>query len=184
MIDWSATFENVINLLPYDPKSPMLFSSGLFWAIFLVFIPIYAFLKSNRTKMMIFVIIFSLYFYYKSSGFFLFLLVSTSLIDWYLALLIEKNRKQSARKCFVAISIVMSLSILAYFKYANFFLLNWTLIIGENFQPLDIVLPIGVSYYTFRSISYVVDVYRGKVKAATSWIDYLFFLSFFPAQWQ
>lgn len=181
MIDWSATFENVIDLLSYDPKSPMLFSSGLFWAIFLMFIPIYAFLKSNRTKMMIFVIIFSLYFYYKSSGFFLFLLVATSLIDWYLALLIEKNRKQSARKCFVAISIVVSLSILAYFKYANFFLLNWTLIIGENFQPLDIVLPIGVSYYTFRSISYVVDVYRGKVKAATSWIDYLFFLSFFPA---
>ncbi len=138
-------------------------------------------LKENKTKMMIFVIAFSLYFYYKSSGFFLFLLIFTSFVDWLLAIIIYKTKTPSKRKWLVAVSVIISLSILGYFKYANFFLLNWNMIIGGNFQPLDIILPIGISYYTFRTISYVVDVYRKKHKPTFSWLEYLFFLSFFPA---
>ena len=181
MIDWSETLNNALSLLAYDPKSPMLFSSGLFWAIFLVFMPIYASLKGSRPKMVLFMIFFSLYFYYKSSGFYLFLLVATSFIDWWIALKIAKSESTTVKKWLVALSVTLSLSVLAYFKYANFFLMNWDAIIGANFQPLDIILPIGISYYTFRSISYVVDVYRGKTAPVKYWLEYLFFLSFFPA---
>lgn len=73
------------------------------------------------------------------------------------------------------------LSILAYFKYANFFLWNWSQIVQSNFQPIDVILPVGISFYTFQSISYVVDVYKERIKPTSSWLDYLFFLSFFPA---
>ena len=68
-------WQNVLKMLSYDASAPMIFSSGLFWALFLLFLPIYAMLKSSRIKMLIFVVAFSLYFYYKSSGFFFLLLV-------------------------------------------------------------------------------------------------------------
>jgi len=79
------------------------------------------------------------------------------------------------------ISIIFSLGILAYFKYANFFLWNWNQMVQGNFQPLNIILPVGISFYTFQSISYVVDVYKKRISPTSSWLDYIFFLSFFPA---
>ncbi|MDE6428771.1 MAG: MBOAT family protein, partial [Muribaculaceae bacterium] len=67
------------------------------------------------------------------------------------------------------------------FKYANFFLWNWNAMVQGNFQPLEIILPVGISFYTFQSISYIVDVYKGRIAPTRRWTDYLFFLSFFPA---
>ena len=159
----------------------MLFSSGLFWLLFIIFLPIYAFLKNNKTKMMLFVVAFSLFFYYKSSGFFFILLVSTSLIDWLISKKIAHANNDISRKIWATVSVVISIGTLAYFKYANFIVWNWSQIVQNNFQPLDIILPIGISFYTFRSISYIIDVYKGKIKPTESWLDYLFFLSFFPA---
>jgi len=172
---------NICGLLGYDPQAPMLFSSGLFWALFLIFLPIYSLLRNRRTMMTVFVVLFSLYFYYKSSGWFLLLLVATSLADWLLSRVLVRQKSDFKRRLCVAVSIVLSLSVLGYFKYANFFLWNWSNIVGNNFQPLDIILPVGISFYTFQSISYIVDVYRSKVQPTERWLDYLFFLSFFPA---
>lgn len=172
---------NLGELLTFDPHSPMLFSSGLFWALFLIFLPVYSALRSRRLMMTVFVVLFSLYFYYKSSGWFLLLLVATSLIDWTLSRILVRLRSASSRKICVAVSVLASLSVLGYFKYANFFLWNWNMMVEGNFQPLDIILPVGISFYTFQSISYIVDVYRGSVRPTENWIDYLFFLSFFPA---
>ena len=177
----SQIFHNLLSMLGYDPAAPMLFTSGLFWALFLIFVPVYALLKRHKWQMMAFVILFSLYFYYKSSGVFFMLLVATSAIDYFLSKAIAKSENRTLRRTLLTISIVISTGVLAYFKYANFLLSTWSDIIGSNFQPLDIILPIGISFYTFRSISYVVDVYKGKVSPATNWIEYLFFLSYFPA---
>ena len=172
---------SIWDMLKYDPKAPMLFSSGLFWILFIGCLPIYALLKGNRLKMMLFVICFSLYFYYKSSGLFFLMLIGTSLIDWSLSHLIHKLKNNGARLCVMWFSILISLSILGYFKYANFFLWNWNQMVEGNFQPLDIILPVGISFYTFQSISYVVDVYKKRISPSRNWLDYLFFLSFFPA---
>ena len=174
-------FSNLMELLSYDATAPMIFSSGLFWLLFILFMPIYAALKNRRWQMLIFVVAFSLYFYYKSSGLFFLLLVGTSLLDWGLSRLLVKFKAKGAKKACVAVSIVTSLSILGYFKYANFFLWNWNQMVEGNFQPLDIILPVGISFYTFQSISYIVDVYKGRVAPTRTWLEYLFFLSFFPA---
>ena len=174
-------FSNLMELLSYDATAPMIFSSGLFWFLFILFMPIYAALKNRRWQMLIFVVAFSLYFYYKSSGLFFLLLVGTSLLDWGLSRLLVKLKAKGAKKACVAVSIVTSLSILGYFKYANFFLWNWNQMVEGNFQPLDIILPVGISFYTFQSISYIVDVYKGRVAPTRTWLEYLFFLSFFPA---
>lgn len=172
---------NLGELLSYDKNAPMIFSSGLFWALFIVFLPIYAMLKKRLWQMLVFVVAFSLYFYYKSSGLFFLLLIGTSLLDWTLSRVMVNLKSKLHRKICVATSIVASLSILGYFKYANFFALNWCSIVGENFQPMDIILPVGISFYTFQSISYIVDIYKGRVSPTNTWLEYMFFLSFFPA---
>ena len=159
----------------------MLFSSGLFWALFLVFLPVYALLKRRLWQMLLFVTVFSLYFYYKSSGVFFLLLSATSLLDWTLSKLLVELREKWQRQACVWLSVVCSLGILGYFKYANFFLWNWNAMVEGNFQPLDIILPVGISFYTFQSISYIVDVYKGRVAPTETWLEYVFFLSFFPA---
>ncbi len=177
----SLAGRNIADMLAYDADAPMLFSSGLFWILFLLFIPVYALLKRSKTKMVIFVVAFSLYFYYKSSGFFFLMLIGTSLVDWLVSKAIYSLRRRGAKLCMMWFSITLSLLILGYFKYANFFLWNWNAMVEGNFQPLDIILPVGISFYTFQSISYVVDVYKGKIAPTRTWLEYLFFLSFFPA---
>ena len=177
----ATAFSNLGKMLLYDKGAPMLFSSGLFWLIFIFFIPIYAALRNRRTQMILFVCTFSLYFYYKSSGLFFLMLIVTSLIDWLISHKIHRTTGKGMKKAWMWLSILISLSILGYFKYANFFLWNWNQMVQGNFQPLDIILPVGISFYTFQSISYVVDVYKGRINPTSSWFDYLFFLSFFPA---
>lgn len=185
---WDTITENSVlilhnlgKLFAYDSSAPMLFSSGLFWILFILFIPLYALLKRSKTKMVVFVVAFSLYFYYKSSGLFFLMLIGTSLVDWLISKAISRVSGKGAKLCLMWFSILLSLSILGYFKYANFFLWNWNMMVEGNFQPMDIILPVGISFYTFQSISYVVDVYKGKIAPTRSWLDYLFFLSFFPA---
>ncbi|MEG2819773.1 MAG: MBOAT family protein, partial [Muribaculaceae bacterium] len=153
--DWAVSinvvFNNIIEMLKYDATNPMLFSSGLFWALFIIFIPIYSLLKSRRWQMIIFVTAFSLFFYYKSSGLFFLLLMGTSVIDWVLSKMLSSTESRIKRKMYLSLSIILSLSVLVYFKYANFFLWNWSQMVEQNFQPLDIILPVGISFYTFQS---------------------------------
>ena len=176
----SLIFSNLLDQLKYNPEAPMLFSSGVFWIIFILFLPIYVALKNSRAKMVFFVIVFSLFFYYKSSGIFFLLIVATSLIDWLLSWAIFRSKSRGRRRLIMWLSIAVSLSVLGYFKYANFFLWNWNMMVKGNYQPLDIILPVGISFYTFQSISYVVDVYKRRITPTRKWTDYVFYLSFFP----
>ncbi len=172
---------NIIQHLAYTPGEPMLFSSGTFWVLFLFFLPIYALLFKYHWQKLFFVVAFSLYFYYKSSGLFVLLLFATSMVDWSLSRILVRLESQWARRLCVALSLMTSLGILGYFKYANFFLWNINELVGGNFQPLDLILPVGISFYTFQSVSYIVDVYKGRVSPTRTWLEYAFFLSFFPA---
>ena len=176
-----SVIENIFDQLAFKEGEPMLFSSGLFWVIFLVFLPVYAALKKRRRQMTVFVIAFSLFFYYKSSGWFVLMLTATSIFDWVLSRLMERTGTRWKRRLCLSLSLMASLGILAYFKYANFFMWNWQQMVGGNFEPLDIILPVGISFYTFQSVSYMIDVYKRRVKATRTWMDYAFFLTFFPA---
>jgi D-alanyl-lipoteichoic acid acyltransferase DltB (MBOAT superfamily) len=179
--DIATFFHNVWNLLCFDPAKPLVFNSGAFWCLFLIFLPIYGILKNKRTKMMVFVIAFSLYFFYKSSGGFFLLLVATSILDWFFALQIKIETTKKMRRFWLWLSIAISVGILGLFKYSNFVIWNINELMKSNFQPLDLIMPLGISFYTFKTISYVVDVYKGKIEPTESWLDYLFYLSFFPA---
>ncbi|MDD2961777.1 MAG: MBOAT family protein [Muribaculaceae bacterium] len=130
--------------------------------------------------MLLFVVAFSLFFYYKSSGLFFLLLTATSLVDWLMSHMINKTSVKWKRRLYMYISILLSLSILGYFKYSNFFLWNWAKMVDGNFQPLEIILPVGISFYTFQSISYVIDVYKNRISPTRTWLEYIFYLSFFP----
>ena len=130
--------------------------------------------------MMTFVTAFSLFFAYKSSGWAVVMLVLTSFIDWLLAQHIAASTSKSRRKLFMWLSIACSAGLLIFFKYSNFVIWNIDALVGRNFQPLDLVLPVGLSFYTFRTISYVVDVYNDKIEPTRNYLEYLFFLSFFP----
>jgi len=178
--DISAVWCNVLEQLSYNPQEPLMFSSGLFWVLAILFLPLYAAIKSRRTMMMVFVTLFSLFFFYKSSSWCFLLLVATSFIDWALARYIAAHEEKAKRKTALLVSLLASLGMLVYFKYANFLLFNFDTIVGRNFQPLDIILPVGISFYTFRTVSYVVDVYKKKIPATANFLEYVFFLSFFP----
>lgn len=173
--------QNLLGSLRYTPGAPMLFSSGTFWVLFLVFLPIYSALVRRRWQMILFVVLFSFFFYYKSSGGFVALLIGTSVLDWSLSRIIARSASRQVRRLCVGISLGASLGILGYFKYANFFLWNINAMIAGNFQPLDLILPVGISFYTFQSVSYIIDVYKGRVEPTRTWLEYAFFLSFFPA---
>ena len=173
---------NIAEVLSYNPAEPLLFSSGTFWALFLVFLPLYSLLRKRWTQMAVFVLAFSFYFYYRCSGVFVLLLAGTSLVDWLLSRLIARpGSGPTLRRTALVVSLLCSLGILAYFKYANFFLWNINATVGSNFQPLDLILPVGISFYTFQSVSYIVDVYKGRVAPTRTWLEYAFFLAFFPA---
>ena len=104
------------DMLLFRPEAPMLFSSGLFWLLFLLFIPVYALVKRSRTQMVIFVVLFSLFFYYKSSGLFFLMLIGTSLVDWLISRAISRTASRRGRLFLMWTSITISLSILGYFK--------------------------------------------------------------------
>ena len=167
-------------LFNYDPQNPMIFNSGVFFVLFAFFITIYTLIHKKKLAVTLYVIAFSFLFYYKSSGWYLWILVFTTFTDYSFAILITRAKQVLWRKIWLTLSVGVSLGILAYFKYTNFFIENWDAIAGNNFQPLDIFLPIGISFYTFQSISYVLDVYWKKIKPTQSILDYAFYLSFFP----
>ena len=177
--------ENILNVLTYDAEQPMIFSSGTFLWLFLGFTFIYMLLQKKMTPRLVFVTLFSYFFYYKSSGVYFFLLAVVTVSDWLIGgqigKILDRNPENKGRaRWLLALSVIIDLSLLAYFKYTNFFLGSISEIIGNNFQPLDIFLPVGISFFTFQSLSYTIDIYRREIRPLPSLLDYAFFVSFFP----
>lgn len=164
----------------YDPHSPMIFSSGIFLWLFAAFIVVYLLLQRRTTAWLMFVTLFSYYFYYKSSGTYFFLLAVVTVSDFLLALLMEHTVTRWKRKLWVVVSLCVNLGLLCYFKYTNFLLECWASLTGGSFSMLDIFLPVGISFFTFQSLSYTIDVYRREIKPLTNLLDYAFYVSFFP----
>lgn len=188
-IDWQL----VLGQLCYDPKSPMIFSTGIFLFLFLGFTLVYNLLDKQTTLRLLFVTLFSYYFYYKSSGFYFFLLFVVSMSDFLIALLIDRNnrkqvmtdgvatvKKPFVNKLLLGLSLMVDIGILVYFKYTNFFGSCWASLTGGTWDMLDIFLPVGVSFFTFQSLSYTFDIYRRKLQPLHNFLDYAFFVSFFP----
>ena len=116
---------------------------------------------------------------------FVLLLYFSTIVDWLLAKKIENSRTRTSRRNFLVLSLAVNLGLLGYFKYGEFLLNNSIYVfslLGIDFQPLDldIILPVGISFYTFQTLSYTIDVYRGKIKTEPSFLNYAMYVSFFP----
>lgn len=172
--------DKLAEVLRYQPNAPMLFNSGLFLWLFLGFSTIYVLIQPYHRAKVIFVTAFSLYFYYKSSGWYFLLLVLATVVDYVLGWMIYDAQRTWVKRFWLILNLILNLGLLAYFKYTNFFYEVWTEIARQPFDPLPIFLPVGVSFYTFQSLSYTLDIYRNEIKPVKSILDYAFFVSFFP----
>jgi alginate O-acetyltransferase complex protein AlgI len=172
--------EKLIQQLAYNAKDPLLFNSGFFLFFFCVFLLGYQFLYKQKMLRVSYFIIFSLYFFYKACGWYVGFILLSAVVDYNLANWIYYSSNKKVKKSIMLFSVMVNLGLLFYFKYTNFFIEIINDLNVGHINPLNLILPIGISFYTFENLSYTVDVYRGKFKPVQSFLDYCFFLSFFP----
>ena len=171
---------SLLKQLLYDPKNPLLFNNGFFVFFFTLFVILYYSFRNNFAVRRYIFCFFSLYFFYKASGYFVIWVIIAAVVNYVLSNAIHKQKENTNKKLLLVISIVINLSMLFWFKYTNFFIATCNNLFSTGFHPLNILLPIGISFYTFENLSYTVDVYQGKFEPAKNFSDYLLFLSFFP----
>lgn len=157
---------------------------------FAIFLPIVFFLYwfvFNKTKSTqnALLIVASYYFYSCWDWRFLFLLVFSTFLDYYTGIQIEKGKSERSRKFWFWLSIIVNLGFLGIFKYYNFFAASFADLltsVGFKASPilLNIILPVGISFYTFHGLSYVIDIYYKRIKAEYNFVDYSLFVSYFP----
>lgn len=189
----------------FNPEAPLIFTQFYFWAFFAVVYALFALFKSKRLLRNAFLCFVSLFFYYKTSGIFLLILLFVTLSDFLIAKRIDASGNSRRRKAWLVLSVSIDLLLLCYFKYSYFFtdLLNQILapVLGPDFQfrvvdvfaqignslagesrfSVDsIVLPVGISFYIFQVISYTADVYMRKIRPVSNILDFGFYVSFFP----
>ena len=213
------------HIFGFNSESPLLFTQFYFWAFFALVYAVFAMImevgthgaqvKDERSKARgmnirlhlrnVFLMAVSWFFYYKTSGIFLLILIFVTVSDWLIAERIYQNKKHGTRskeqraKLWLALSVVIDLGLLCYFKYAYFFTNVVNNLLGTEFAVFDIfayigngfsengrfmvdsiILPVGISFYLFQVMSYTIDVYRGHVKPVKNILDFGFYVSFFP----
>ncbi len=146
----------ISQLLAYDPASPMLFNTGMFMVLFVIFMFLYLLVRGYRVVKMLLVIAFSLYFYYKSGSWCVYILCGVCVSDYVLGLLLGWFKRDILRRAVVALNVLVNVGMLVYFKYFNLLYEAFCSIVSTSFEPLDVILPAGISFFTFRSISYIV----------------------------
>ena len=154
----------------------MVFSSAIFVFLFLPLVLLFYFIVPDKLKNYV-LLIFSIIFYLFGGPSYLLLLFSVVFIDYIGAILIEKTSK---RKLFFLITIILNIGVLVFFKYTGFFLRNINSLFNLDLFVPKIVLPIGISFYTFQAMSYVIDVYRKKVELQKNFFTLLLYVSLFP----
>lgn len=173
-------YNKIIELLKFDAQSPLLFNTGLFLLLFVGFMAIYQILQKAKTLKLLFVIAFSLYFYYKSSAEYCFILLFVCVFDYVLGRWMGFSSRNRVRRLIVGINVCVNVGMLVYFKYFNLLYEAFANIASVKFDALDIILPAGISFFTFRSISYIVDCYRRDIEPCKDFLAYTFYLTFFP----
>lgn len=197
---FAASFIDLIkDFFLFSPDAPFIFTRLMFWVFFLLVLGVDTFIYKNKPLRSLFLFGVSVFFYYKTSGLFFLLLLFTITMDYNFSKIISKSQNQRLRFGLVATSVIVNLSILGFFKYAYFFtesynslfngdlkVINHLAVLGNSFLgtgyfDIDrIILPVGVSFYTFQTLSYTLDVYNRKLEPAKRLIDFGFYVSFFP----
>lgn len=158
----------------------MVFSSLIFIFRFLPIFFISYFFTPNKYKNLS-LLIFSLIFYTFGEPKYFPLMIASIIVDYIISIIIENNF-ENRRKCksLLILSIIFNIGMLFFFKYYNFFIENMNLLFNTSINTIKVALPLGISFYTFQTLSYTIDVYRGKFKAERNIIDFGAFVSLFP----
>ena len=172
--------DKLLNELLYQPEAPIIFSSALFLYLFVGFFAIYLLVFKKQKLRILYVTVFSVYFYYKSSGWYFLLLLFLTFSDYNLARIMGNSERKSIRIFLLVSSLVLNLGVLAYFKYTNFIFAGFYELLNKPFDPFAIFLPVGISFFTFQSLSYTIDVYRRNIMPLKSISEFAFFTTFFP----
>jgi len=189
---------NFKNLFLYDPSKPLLFTQFYFWGFFFLVLCFYCIVYKKKAIRNTYLFLVSLFFYYKTGGVFVILLIFTILSAFFITKWMHKVNSVVKKKLLLALCVIVNLLILFYFKYAefivssvnqvlqthfnvvNYFSLLTNKIAGTNFVTDKIILPVGISFFTFQAISYAVDVFNKKIEPVKSVLDFGFYVSFFP----
>ncbi len=188
------------NIFSFDEQYPLLFTQFNFWAFFALVFAVFALFHNKRLLRNGFLFFASVFFYYKTSGLFVLILIFDMFLDYFLGILMDRSRRPGARKFLMVAGVAVNLLVLFYFKYAYFFtdayntivgssheVVNWLAqwandVSGKNyFDASRILLPVGISFYTFQNISYLVDVYKRKISHVSNVLDFGFYVCFFPS---
>lgn len=182
----------------FNSENPLIFTQLDFWLFFLAVMVVFSFIHKHYLARSFFLTVVSLLFYFKTSGLYVLLLGLSLVVNFGLGRSIYNARSQLSKKWIIALSAIFNLFILGYFKYAYFFTDSFNAMFDTDFEivnkfaqwgngffgeetfELKIFLPVGVSFFTFQSISYVVDIYREEIKPVKNFFDYTFFVTFFP----
>ena len=167
---------NRFSSMTFDSLTFAVFLLGT-WAVF------WATPQWHARKVLLLVL--SYVFYAAWNPFFVLLLIATTGFDWLMGRKLEREQRLSWRRVLLLGSIIVNLSALGFFKYAQFFTdtaIDLAHVFGITYRPINlgILLPVGISFYTFESLAYVIDVYRRRSKASTSILDYSLYVTFFP----
>lgn len=187
------------DILDFSQDFPLIFTQINFWIFFALAYFLFALLYKRIHLRNSYLLLVSLFFYYKTSGLFVGILLFSTVSDYFIGKYIHHSALELKRKILVILSVCINLFTLSYFKYAYFFtdsfnelfhtnyeVVNWLAVWANGFSDtsyftLDaIILPVGISFYTFQTISYSVDIYRKKIVPLRSIIDFGFYVSFFP----
>ncbi len=182
----------------FDPNSPLLFTQFYFWGFFAVVFAIFSLVHKKLLLRNAFLFATSLFFYYKTSGSYVCILIFCVLANFFIGKAIEKSQVKWKKKFLMILVVIIDLLVLCYYKYAYFFLDALRDFTGIDLHVYNffaaasnklfnthslvdtIILPVGISFFTFQAMSYCIDIYRGKIKAVTNILDFGFYLSFFP----
>ena len=167
-------------IFSFDPNSPLLFTQFYFWAFFALVYAVFALIGDRRLLRNSFLFFVSLFFYFKTSGLSVLILIFVTVSDFLIARRMS-GQEGWKRKFWLCMSLCIDLGLLCWFKYAYFFSDVINELSGKDLLHVDnIVLPVGISFYIFQVISYAVDVYRKDVKPVGNILDFGFYVSFFP----
>lgn len=186
-------------LFSFDKANPLLFTQFYFWAFFAIVFAFFCLLKNKCLLRNTFLFFVSLFFYYKTSGLFTLILIFATLYNFFAGKWLYKQEHDRRRNLILALSVAVNLMTLCYFKYAYFITDMVNNLFGINLRVFDvfswignavtgtgrfdvdaILLPVGISFYTFQSISYIMDVYRKRITPVQNIFDFGFYISFFP----
>ncbi len=168
------------NIFLYQPENPISFISGFFLILFTLFIIFFSLVYKHNSIRKWLLIIFNMFFYYKLCGSACLIILIPVVVDYFIARQLDRNKSSIIRKVLLFASMGVSLGLLIYFKYTNGLIEFINSFGGKHFSTLKLLIPVGISYFVFRTISYVIDVYNEKIESVRDFSDYLLYMTFFP----